>query len=104
MLQECYGLLHAGCPRREPRAHGFDALGGPWRPLACTSSAPMALRGPGGSVRGKPRGLREVPWDAEPMRWPAPALVAEAMNEPAGGLMGDETGFGTKGTDAVGVA
>jgi len=64
----------------------------------------MALRGPGGSVRGGPRRLREVPWDAEPMRWPAPALVAEAMGEPAGGLMGDETGFGTKGTDAVGVA
>jgi SRSO17 transposase len=38
------------------------------------------------------------------MRWSYHQLVAEAMGEPDGILMFDETGFVKKGTDAVGVA
>jgi SRSO17 transposase len=64
----------------------------------------MALRVPGGSVRGLQRFLREVPWDEEHMRWTYHQLVAEEMGEPDGVVLFDETGFVKKGTDSVGVA
>jgi SRSO17 transposase len=63
----------------------------------------MALRVPGGSVRGLQRFLSEVPWDEEHMRWIYHQLVADEMGAPDGVLMFDETGFVKKGTDSVGV-
>ena len=103
-LQEFQGLLHDCFPRSEPRAHFFDSMVGQWSPLARQSIEPMALRVPGGSVRGLQRFLSEVPWDEEHMRWPYHQLVAEEMSEPDGVLLFDETGFVKKGTDSVGVA
>ena len=103
-LQEFQGLFHDCLPRREPRAHCCDSMVGQWRPLARTSIEPMALRVPGGSVRGLQRFLREVPWDAEHMRWTSHQLVAEARGEPDGVVRFDETGLVKKGTDSVGVA
>jgi SRSO17 transposase len=64
----------------------------------------MALRVPGGSVRGLQRFLSEVPWDEEHMRWTYHQLVAEEMGEPDGVLIFDETSFVKKGTDSAGVA
>jgi len=103
-LQEFQGLFHDCFPRSEPRAHFFDYMVGQLSPLARKSIEPMALRVPGGSVRGLQRFLSEVPWDEEHMRWTYHQLVAEEMGEPDGVLMFDETGFVKKGTDSVGVA
>jgi len=103
-LQEFQGLFHDCFPRSEPRAHFFDYMVGQLSPLARKSIAPMALRVPGGSVRGLQRFLSEVPWDEEQRRWPSHQLVAEEMGEPDGVLRFDETGFVKKGTDSVGVA
>jgi SRSO17 transposase len=103
-LQEFQSLFHDCFPRSEPRAHFFDYMVGQLSPLARKSIEPMALRVPGGSVRGLQRFLSEVPWDEEHMRWTYHQLVAEEMGEPDGVLMFDETGFVKKGTDSVGVA
>src|SRR5215475_12610513 len=103
-LQEFQGLLHDCFPRSEPRAHFFDYMVGQLSPLARKSIEPMALRVPGGSVRGLRRFLSEVPWDEEHMRWTYHQLVAEEMGEPDGVLLFDETGFVKKGQDSVGVA
>src|SRR5215468_430774 len=103
-LQEFQGLFHDCFPRSEPRAHFFDYMVGQLSPLARKSIEPMALRVPGGSVRGLQRFLSEVPWDEEHMRWTYHQLVAEEMGEPDGVLMFDETGFVKKGKDSVGVA
>jgi SRSO17 transposase len=45
-----------------------------------------------------------VRWDEEQMQWNYHQLVAEALGEPDGVLMFDETGFVKKGLDSVGVA
>ena len=103
-LQEFQGLFHDCFPRSEPRAHFFDYMVGQLSPLERKSIEPMALRVPGGSVRGLQRFLSEVPWDEEHMRWTYHQLVAAEMGEPDGVLMFDETGFVKKGTDSVGVA
>ncbi len=103
-LQEFQGLFHDCFPRSEPRAHFFDSMVGQLSPLERKSVEPMALRVPGGSVRGLQRFLSEVPWDEEHMRWTSHQLVAEEMGEPDGVLMFDETGFVKKGQDSVGVA
>src|SRR5215468_4248577 len=103
-LQEFQGLFHDCFPRSEPRAHFFDYMVGQLSPLARKSIEPMALRVPGGSVRGLQRLLSEVPWDEEHMRWTYHQLVAAEMGEPDGVLLFDETGFVKKGQDSVGVA
>jgi SRSO17 transposase len=86
------------------RAHFFDYMVGQLSPLARKSIEPIALRGPGGSVRGLQRFLSDVPWDEEHMRWTYHQLVAEEMGNPDGVLIFDETGFVKKGKDSVGVA
>ena len=103
-LQEFQGLFHDCFPRSEPRVHFFDSMVGQLSPLERKSIEPIALRVPGGSVRGLQRFLSEVPWDEEHMRWTYHQLVAEEMGDPAGVLMFDETGFIKKGKDSVGVA
>src|SRR5215510_3919333 len=103
-LQEFQGLFHDCFPRSEPRAHFFDYMVGQLSPLERKSIEPMALRVPGGSVRGLQRFLSEVPWDEEHMQWSYHQRVAAEMGEPDGVLLFDETGFVKKGTDSVGVA
>src|SRR5439155_18898192 len=63
----------------------------------------MAVRVPGGSVRGRQRFLREVPWDEEQMRWSYHQLVSDELGTPEGVLMFDETGLVKKGPASVGV-
>ena len=96
--------FHDCFPRSEPRAHFFDYMVGQLSPLERKSIEPMALRVPGGSVRGLQRFLSEVPWDEEHRRWTHHQLVAAETGDPMGVLMFDETGFVKKGTDSVGVA
>src|SRR5215467_8227001 len=54
-LQEFQSLFHDCFPRSEPRAHFFDYMVGQLSPLERKSIEPMALRVPGGSVRGLQR-------------------------------------------------
>jgi SRSO17 transposase len=103
-LWEFQSAFHDCFARSEPRAQFFDYMVGHLSQLARKSIEPMALHVEGGTVRGLPRFLSEVHWDEEPMRWTYHQLVAEAMGEPAGILMGDETGFVKKGKDSSGVA
>jgi len=77
--------------------------------LSCASPAKfvpntIALQVEGGTIRGLQRFISDVVWDEEQMRWNYHQLVAEEMGDPDGVLMFDETGFGKKGKDAVGVA
>jgi SRSO17 transposase len=55
-------------------------------------------------VRGLQRFISDVHWDEEQMRWNYHQLVADAMGEPDGVLMFDETGFVKKGQESAGVA
>jgi SRSO17 transposase len=103
-LQEFQGLFHDGFPRSETRAHFFDYMVGQLSPLERKSIEPIALRVPGGSVRGLQRFLSEVSWDEEYLRWTYHQIVADEMGDPSGVLMFDETGFVKKGQDSVGVA
>jgi SRSO17 transposase len=96
--------FHDCFARREPRAHCFDSMVGPLRPLERKSLEPIALQVEGGTLRGRQRFLSDVRWDAEQMRWNDHQLVADARGEPDGVLMVDETGLVTKGQDSVGVA
>jgi SRSO17 transposase len=73
-------------------------------PLARKSIEPMALHVEGGTIRGLQRFISDVRWDEEQMLWHYHQLVAEAMGDPEGVLMFDETGCVKKGKDSVGVA
>src|SRR5262249_8339008 len=101
---ECQAACHDCLARREPRAHGFDYMVGPWRPRGRQAGEPMALRVEGGTVRGRQRLRSEGRWDAAQRLWHSHQRVAEAMGEPDGVRMFEETGFEKKGPDAVGVA
>jgi SRSO17 transposase len=103
-LWEFQSAFHDCFTRSEPRAHFFDYMVGQLSPLERKSIEPMALRIGGGIVRGLQRFLSDVAWDEEQMLWNYHQLVAEAMGEPDGILMFDETGFVKKGKDSAGVA
>ena len=103
-LWEFQSSFHDCFARSEPRAHFFDYMVGQLSPLARKSIEPMALEVEGGTVRGLQRFISDVRWDEEQMRWNYHQLVAEALGEPDGVLMFDETGFVKKGYDSVGVA
>src|ERR671923_1081949 len=96
--------FHDCFARSEPRAHFFDYMVGQFSQLARKSIEPMALHVEGGTIRGLQRFISDVQWDEEQMRWTYHQLVAEAMGDPEGVLMFDETGFVKKGKDSVGVA
>ena len=96
--------FHDCFTRSEPRAHFFDSMVGQCSQLARKSIEPMALQVEGGPVRGLQRFISDGHWDEEQMLWKYHQLVAEAMGEPDGVLMFDETGFVKKGKDSVGVA
>jgi SRSO17 transposase len=103
-LWDFQAVFHDCFARSESRAHFFDYMAGQLSPLARKSIEPMALRVPGGSIRGLQRFISAVPWDEAHMRWTYHQLVADAMGEPDGVLMFDETGFVKKGCESVGVA
>jgi SRSO17 transposase len=103
-LWEFQALFHDCFSRSEPRVHFFDYLVGQFSALERKSIEPMALHVEGGTIRGLQRFISDVSWDEEQMRWNYHQLVAEAMGDPEGVLMFDETGFVKKGTDSVGVA
>src|SRR5215831_14589902 len=103
-LWEFQATFHDCFPRSEPRVHFFDYMVGQCSKLARKSIEPMALQVEGDTMRGLQRFSSDVRWDAEQMRWNYQQLVAEAMGDPDGVLMCDETGFVKKGKDSVGVA
>jgi SRSO17 transposase len=103
-LWEFQSAFHDCFTRSEPRAHFFDYMVGQFSKLERKSIEPMALRVEGGTIRGLQRFISDVPWDEEQMQWNYHQLVADAMGEPDGVLMFDETGFVKKGQNSVGVA
>ena len=103
-LWEFQANFHDCFPRSETRAHFFDYMIGQLSPLERKSIEPMALHVKGGTIRGLQRFISDVPWDEEHMRWTYHQLVADAMGDPEGVLMVDETGFVKKGKESVGVA
>jgi SRSO17 transposase len=103
-LWEFQSNFHDCFPRSETRAHFFDYMVGQLSPLARKSIEPMALHVKGGTVRGLQRFLSDVLGDEEHMRWTYHQLVADAMGDPEGVLMVDETSFVKKGQESVGVA
>ena len=103
-LWEFQSTFHDCFTRSEPRVHFFDYMVGQFSKLERKSIEPMALRVEGGTIRGLQRFISDVRWDEEQMLWNDHQLVAEAMGDPEGVLMFDETGFVKKGKDSVGVA
>jgi SRSO17 transposase len=103
-LWEFQSAFHDCFTRSEPRAHFFDYMVGQFSKLERKSIELMALRVEGGTIRGLQRFISDVHWDEEQMQWNYHQLVADAMGEPDGVLMFDETGFVKKGQDSVGVA
>src|SRR5262250_3327291 len=103
-LQEFQSIFNDCFARSEARAHCLDYMVGQYSPLARKSIEPMALAVEGGSIRSLQRFLSETVWDEEQMRWNYHQLVADALGEPDGVLMFDESGFVKKGNDSAGVA
>jgi SRSO17 transposase len=103
-LWEFQTAFHDCFTRSEPRAHFFDYMVGQLSQLERKSIEPMALHVEGGTVRGLQRFISDVRWDEEQRRWNYHPLVAEALGDPDGILMCDETGFVKKGKDSAGVA
>jgi DDE superfamily endonuclease len=103
-LWEFQSAFHDCLSRSEPRAQFFDYMVGQLSQLERKSIEPLALHVEGGTVRGLQRFISDVRWDEEQMRWNYHQLVAEAMGEPDGVLMFDETGFVKQGQHSVGVA
>jgi SRSO17 transposase len=103
-LWEFQATFHDCFTRSEPRVHFFDYMVGQFSKLERKSIEPMALQVEGGTIRGMQRFISDVIWDEEQIVWNYHQVVAEAMGDPEGVLMFDETGFVKKGTDSVGVA
>jgi len=103
-LWEFQSIFHDCFTRSEPRVHFFDYMVGQFSKLERKSIEPMALQVEGGTIRGMQRFISDVIWDEEQIVWNYHQVVAEAMGDPEGVLMFDETGFVKKGTDSVGVA
>ncbi len=103
-LWEFQSALHDCFARSEPRVHCFDYMVAQCSQRERKSIEPMALHVDGGSIRGLRRCISAMDWDEAQMRWHDHQLVAEAMREPDGILMFDETGFVKKGQDSAGVA
>ena len=103
-LWEVQAAFHDCFARREPRAHFFDYMVGQLSPLARQAIEPLALQVEGGTIRGLQRLISDGHWDEEQMPWNSHQLVADAMGEPDGVRMWDDTGVVKKGQDSVGVA
>ena len=83
-LQEFQGLLHDCFPRSAPRAHFFDSMVGQWSALARKAIEPMALRYPGGRVRGLHGCSVRCPGMRSTCGGIYPQLVADEMGAPGG--------------------
>ena len=103
-LQAFQSLFHDCFARSEARAHCLDYMVGQYSPLARKSIEPIARAVEGSRIRSLQRFLSETVWDEEQMRWHYHQLVADALGEPEGVLMFDESGFVKKGNDSAGVA
>jgi SRSO17 transposase len=103
-LWEFQSVFHDCFVRSAPRAHFFDSMVGQCSKLERKSIEPMALHVDGGTIRGLQRFISDGSWDEAQRRWNYHQLVADAMGDPEGVLMFDETGFVKKGHDSVGVA
>src|SRR5215468_4087485 len=103
-LWEFQSTFHDCFARSEPRGHFFDYMVGQFSKLERKSIEPMALKVEGGTIRGLQRFISDVVWDEAQMRWNYHQLVADALGEPDGVLMFDESGFVKKGKDSAGVA
>src|SRR5499433_3524434 len=103
-LQEFQSIFHDCFARSETRAHFLDYMVGQYSPLARKSIEPMARAVEGGRIRSLQRFLSETVWDEEQLLWNYHQLVAEALGDPEGVLMFDESGFVKKGKDSAGVA
>jgi SRSO17 transposase len=103
-LQEFQSAFHDCFARSEPRVHFFDYMVGQFSKLERKSIEPMALQVEGGTIRGMQRCISDALWEEEQRLWNYHQLVAEAMGDPEGVLMFEETGFVKKGADSVGVA
>jgi SRSO17 transposase len=103
-LRTFQATFHDCFTRSEPREHFFDYMVGQFSALERKSIEPMALKVEGGHIRGMQRFISDVVWDEAHMRWCYHQLVADAMGDPEGVLMFDETGFVKKGRESVGVA
>jgi SRSO17 transposase len=103
-LWEFQSAFHDCFARSESRVHFFDYMVGQLSPLERKSIEPMALQVEGGTIRGLQRFISDVHWDEAQMQWNYQQLVADALGEPDGVLMFDETGFVKKGQHSVGVA
>jgi SRSO17 transposase len=103
-LWECQSAFHDWFARSESRAHFFDSMVGQLRPLERKSIEPRALHIEGSTSRGLQRCSSDVGWEEEQMQWHSQQLVADAMGEPDGGLLFEETGCVKKGQDSLGVA
>jgi SRSO17 transposase len=102
---QAFHEIFADCfTRREPRAHFFRYMVGQFSTLERKSIEPIALAVEGGSVRGMQRGLSDAVWDEDHMRRTYHHLVRDALGDPDGVAMFDESGFPKKGHDSVGVA
>src|SRR5215470_13512324 len=67
-LRGFHPALRACCARQEPRDQFVNSMVGQCRPLARTSSEPMALQGEGGKGRAMQRLVSEARWDEDAMR------------------------------------
>src|SRR5262252_5459460 len=103
-LEEFQSVFHDCFARSEARGHCLDYMVGQYSPLARKSIEPMALAVEGGRIRSLQRFLSETVWDEEQLLWNYHQLVAEALGDPEGVLMFDESGFVKKGKDSAGVA
>ena len=103
-LREFHTAFRGCFARQEPRDQFFHYMVGQFSPLARKSIEPMALQVEGGKVRAMQRLVSEALWDEDAMLETYHGLVQDEMGEPDGVLIVDETGFGKKGQDSVGVA
>src|SRR2546427_1565941 len=103
-LQAFHDHFRACFARSEPREHFFNYMVGQFSALERKSIEPMARRVNGGNIRGMQRCMSDDVWDEDTMRETYHDLVANAMGQPDGVLIVDESGFVKKGQDSVGVA
>jgi SRSO17 transposase len=90
--------------RPEPREHFFRSMVGQCSDLDRKSIEPIALEVEGGNMRAMQRLISEAVWDEEQRRWTSHHLVKDALGDPSGVVIFDESGFPKKGKDSVGVA
>jgi SRSO17 transposase len=103
-LYEFHQAFHSCFVRREPREHFLHYMAGQLSSLERKSIEPLAIPIEGGNIRGMQRLISDDVWKEDEMRQTYHGMVADAMGEPQGMIIFDESGFVKKGQDSVGVA